>query len=57
MENKNRKLEVNRNGKFYYSIWLEPDFVRLPAALEELQVSDRKLCVVTDTSVAELYGE
>lgn len=57
MDRKNRRLDVKRDGKACYSIWLEPDFKRLPGALEELSVKNRKICIVTDTSVAGLYSE
>lgn len=57
MDNRNRKIDVKRNGEVCYSIWLEPDFGNLPAALEGLQVKNRKLCIVTDTTVEELYAK
>lgn len=54
-EHMNRKLHVKQEGKSGYDIWLEPDFDRLPAALAELSAQKRKICIVTDTHVAELY--
>lgn len=56
MERKNKRLNVKKDGKDCYSIWLEPDFAHFPEALEELSVKKRKLCMVTDTSVADLYA-
>ena len=50
-------LDVKKNGVFSYSIYLEPDFDRLPDAMEPLQVKDRRLCVVSDSNVYERYGE
>lgn len=50
-------LDVKKNGVFSYSIYLEPDFDRLPDALEPLQVEDRRLCIVSDSNVHERYGE
>lgn len=40
-------LDVKKNGVFSYSIYLEPDFDRLPDALEPLRVEDRRLCLYT----------
>ena len=57
-ENRNsRRLEVKRDGRACYRIWLEPDLAQLPAALGELRVENRRLCIVTDTSVAKLCAE
>ena len=56
MEKKTRNIEVKRDGRVCYRIWLEPDFVNLPAALKELGTEKKKLCIVTDTTVAELYA-
>ena len=56
MEKKTRKIDVKRDGRFCYRIWLEPDFENLAEALKELGTEKKKLCIVTDTSVAELYA-
>ncbi len=57
MNQNSRKLEVKKDGKPCYSIWLEPDFVKLTEALKELHPENRKLCIVTDSAVAKLYAE
>ncbi|MCI8532229.1 MAG: 3-dehydroquinate synthase [Lachnospiraceae bacterium] len=56
MEKKTRNIEVKRDGRVCYRIWLEPDFGNLPAALKELGTEKKKLCIVTDTTVAERYA-
>lgn len=57
MDKKNRKIDVKRDNKVCYTIWLEPDFENLPVALGGLGTENKKLCIVTDTLVAELYAE
>lgn len=52
----NRKLNVKRDGKDCYSIWLEPDLAALPEALAGLRTGNRKVCVVTDSVVEGLYA-
>ena len=54
MEEKNR-LQVERDGDFSYSIYLEKDFARLTEALQQCRQTDGKVCVVTDTHVEPLY--
>lgn len=56
-ENRNDKIDVSRDGTYSYSIYLEQDFGRLSEALAPLEPADRKLCIVTDSSVAALYAE
>lgn len=53
----NRRLNVKKDGKPCYDIRLEPDFGGLPAALAELHTEKRKICIVTDSHVAKLYGK
>lgn len=55
-ENRNDKIDVKRDGKYSYSIYLEPDFGRLAEALEPLKPIRKKLCIVTDSTVAPLYA-
>lgn len=57
MDYNDKILDVKKDGSYSYSIWLEPDFQKLPEALEGLQVSGRKLCIVSDSNVDSLYGE
>lgn len=56
-ENKNDKIDVKKDGKYSYSIYLEPDFGRLAEAMEPLTPAGRKICIVTDSTVAEFYAE
>ena len=56
MDQKDKILDVKKDGHYSYSIWLEPDFQKLPKALEQLHVSGRKLCIVSDSNVDTLYG-
>lgn len=56
-ENKNDKIDVKKDGTYSYSICLEPDFGRLAEAVKPLNTENRKLCIVTDSTVAELYAE
>lgn len=56
MDQKDKILDVKKDGNYSYSIWLEPDFQKLPEALEHLHVSGRKLCIVSDSNVDTLYG-
>lgn len=56
-ENRNDKIDVKRDGKYSYSIYLEPDFGRIAQALEPLETGNRKLCIVTDSTVAGFYAD
>lgn len=40
-----------------YEIVFEPSFDRLSEELKALDVSEKKLCVITDSNVEKLYGE
>lgn len=50
-------LPVKKDGKFAYNIYLEHSFEQLPERLAQLEIANRKLCIVTDTNVEKLYGE
>lgn len=50
-----KKLQVKREGDFYYPIYFEENFDKLASALEEEGLAGRKLCIVTDSHVAPLY--
>ncbi len=54
---KYEKIEVKRDGEYSYSIWLEPDFSCLEEALSPLGTEKRKLCIVSESTVAGLYAE
>lgn len=49
-------MDVKKDGQFCYNIYLEPDFAKLPEAVEPLNIKERKLCIVADSTTAELYG-
>ncbi len=50
-------LTVNYNEKPCYNIVIEPDFDGLSAAFEKLNVSGKKICIVTDSNVGPLYAQ
>lgn len=50
-------MDIKKDGKYCYSIWLEPDFGKLADAMKPLQAEKKKVCIVTDTEVAGLYAE
>ncbi len=49
-------MDVKKDGQFCYHIYLEPDFAKLLEAVEPLNIKERKLCIVADSTTAELYG-
>lgn len=49
-------MDVKKDGQFCYHIYLEPDFAKLPEAVEPLNIKERKLCIVADSTTAEFYG-
>ena len=53
--NNTEKLVVCRDKEPVYSIWLTDSFRSLPDALDGLFLTDRKVCIVTDSNVAGLY--
>lgn len=57
MDRKNGRIQVKKDGQICYPIWLEADFGRLEEALTEIPTQNKKLCIVTDTVIAELYAE
>ena len=46
----------DRHQKPIYDIVLEPDFGRLKEEVSLLNPTSKKLCIVTDSNVADLYG-
>ena len=48
-------MDVKKDGQFCYHIYLEPDFAKLPEAVEPLNIKERKLCIVADSTTAELW--
>lgn len=49
-------MDVKKDGQFCYHIYLEPDFAKLPEAVEPLNIKERKLCIVADSTTAKLCG-
>ncbi len=52
-----QRLPVNFNKKPCYDIVFSQSFEELKDELTDLGVSGRKLCIVTDSNVGELYGD
>lgn len=50
-------LNILYNQKPCYDIVFSTDFSELPAELNKLSIGSRKVCIVTDSHVASLYGE
>ena len=50
-----RKMMIHYNGEPIYPIVLSENFEALGEALDELEIKDRKVCIVTDSHVAEIY--
>lgn len=53
----NNRIAVHRDGKHSYDILLSASFELLAEEVSKLGVRDRKLCIVTDSTVAGLYLE
>lgn len=50
-------ITVHYNEKPIYDIAIEKDFSKLAMKVSELGISRRKLCIVTDSNVGELYAD
>ena len=55
MEAKMNKITVNYEEKPCYSIYLDQSFEALKEVFTLLDASDRKVCIVTDSTVEKLY--
>lgn len=51
------RMTVHRDGKPIYDIVMEENYDRLGQEVASLSVRERRLCVVTDSTVAELYSD
>ena len=49
------RVTVHLDDKPIYDILMTEDFKLLPAEIEKLEISNRRLCIVTDTNVEKLY--
>lgn len=50
-----RLLTVNYNNEPLYDITIENNFSKLTDAFKQLNINNRKLCIITDSNVAPLY--
>ncbi|MCI8716709.1 MAG: 3-dehydroquinate synthase [Lachnospiraceae bacterium] len=50
------RLAVHENHNIIYEIVIEKDFENLKSELNKLKVSERKLCIVTETTVGAIYA-
>lgn len=50
-------LPVNNENTFCYNIMLEPSFEKFFSQMDEFQIHNKKLCIVTETNVGPLYAE
>lgn len=55
--NTTQKLTVHRDNRPCYDIVYAKDFLELPQEMEKLDYRNRKICVVTDTTVGPLYAQ
>lgn len=51
------RLTVHENTIPVYDIVFENDFSNLPAELEKLNIKNRKVCIVTESTVGAIYSE
>lgn len=56
-KNDKNTITVREDGHFSYHIFLEKSFEELPERLSELELKNRRACIVTDSNVAPLYLE
>ena len=49
-------LHVNYDNKPCYDILIENDYERFYSVLKDFNLSERKICIVTDSNVASLYA-
>ena len=57
MQDRSGCLPVSRDGRHAYDIHIEEDFSALPACVEALGTAQRRICIVTDSTVAGLYAQ
>lgn len=51
------RVTVHLDGKPIYDILMTENFGALPVEIEKLSISNRRLCIVTDSNVEKLYLE
>lgn len=52
---KMNRVTVHLDEKPIYDIVMTEDFSALPGEIEKLSISNRRLCIVTDSNVEKLY--
>ena len=50
-------IPVKKDNETIYHIYLEESFAKLPEYLEMLGVQDKRLCIVSDSTVNARYGD
>lgn len=50
-------IEIQKDGKYSYSIDLEPNFQNFQMAVQDLHLEKKKVCIVTDSNVSTLYAK
>ena len=50
------QIPVKKDGIFAYEIYLEKDFGMLAERLKVCKPENRRLCIVTDSTVDQYYG-
>lgn len=56
-DSKMQKMMIHYNDEPIYPIVLSENFDALGEALDDLMIKDRKVCIVTDSHVADFYLE
>lgn len=51
------QIPVKKDGSVAYTIFLEDNFSNLAKRMEKLDISEKRLCMVADDTVNELYGD
>lgn len=51
------RITISYERKPCYDIVFSASFEELPVELEKLDIQDKKVCIITDSNVAKLYGE
>ena len=54
-QQENDFITVKKDRRFAYHIYPELSFDALPERLEELEIKDRRMVIVSDSNVAPLY--
>ncbi len=49
-------LDVYKDEQKCYEIVMEDSFAKLPEVLKAFQIEKRRICIVTDSNVAKIYG-